>query len=268
MAGATPGSGKTAAVTAERAAFAGSLLDAPGPDQTPDPLFAEWHDQRSGPFTTNGTLAAYITRSSVAKTDPDLFVFSLPVFFRGYYPDYSVDFRARHDVVSWAVLKGPHQQQLGSGRIAVRGSAGYPRDQLRLLRGRQRHDRRGPGSGCRWRAVRPLAGRPPGRYGHRGDPARIWRSHPHPTPGVRANQAWGHHASCTVKIGADNDPTAVLDSQFRVRGVDGLRVVDASAFPRIPGFFIASAVYMIAEKASDLLLAQYGSPHHAASGTP
>ena len=71
---------------------------------------------------------------------------------------------------------------------------------------------------------------------------------------IRDN-AWGHHASCTCKIGADDDPMAVLDSNFRVRGTQGLRVVDASVFPRIPGLFIVSAVYMIAEKASDVILA-------------
>jgi choline dehydrogenase len=70
---------------------------------------------------------------------------------------------------------------------------------------------------------------------------------------VRYN-AWGHHASCTCPIGTDNDPMAVLDSQFRVRGIEGLRVVDASVFPKIPGFFIVSSIYMIGEKAADVIL--------------
>lgn len=48
---------------------------------------------------------------------------------------------------------------------------------------------------------------------------------------------------------------AVLDSSFRVRGVDGLRVVDASVFPKIPGFYIAVSIYMISEKAADVILA-------------
>ena len=68
-------------------------------------------------------------------------------------------------------------------------------------------------------------------------------------------QSWGHHASCTCPIGADEDPNSVLDKDFQVRGARGLRVVDASVFPRIPGMFIVSAVYMIAEKAADVILA-------------
>jgi choline dehydrogenase-like flavoprotein len=71
------------------------------------------------------------------------------------------------------------------------------------------------------------------------------------------NNAWGHHASCTCAIGpaAQN---GVLDSDFRVHGVRGLRVVDASVFPRIPGFFIASAIYMVGEKAADVILSTRG----------
>ena len=46
-------------------------------------------------------------------------------------------------------------------------------------------------------------------------------------------QAYSHHASSSCKIGADSDKLAVLDSKFRVRGVAGLRVVDASSFPKV-----------------------------------
>jgi choline dehydrogenase-like flavoprotein len=49
------------------------------------------------------------------------------------------------------------------------------------------------------------------------------------------NHAWGHHASCTCAIGKETE-NGVLDSAFRVHGVKGLRVVDASIFPRIPVF--------------------------------
>jgi len=49
---------------------------------------------------------------------------------------------------------------------------------------------------------------------------------------------------------------AVLDSSFRVRGTAGLRVVDASVFPKIPGTFTAVSTYMVAEKAADVILQQ------------
>jgi choline dehydrogenase-like flavoprotein len=71
---------------------------------------------------------------------------------------------------------------------------------------------------------------------------------------IRDN-AWGHHASCTCAIGP-REAGGVVDGDFRVHGVTGLRVVDASVFPRIPGFFIVSAIYMIAEKAASVILAE------------
>ena len=52
------------------------------------------------------------------------------------------------------------------------------------------------------------------------------------------------------------DDLAVVDPELRVRGVERLRVVDASVFPYIPGFFIVTPVYMIAEKASEVILAE------------
>ena len=47
---------------------------------------------------------------------------------------------------------------------------------------------------------------------------------------------------------------AVLDSNFQVRGVSGLRVVDASVYPRIPGTFTALSTFLVAEKAADVIL--------------
>ncbi len=47
---------------------------------------------------------------------------------------------------------------------------------------------------------------------------------------------------------------AMFDSEFRVSGVDGLRVVDASIIPRIPGFFIAVPAHIVSEKEADVML--------------
>ncbi|OTA73140.1 putative GMC oxidoreductase [Hypoxylon sp. CO27-5] len=68
------------------------------------------------------------------------------------------------------------------------------------------------------------------------------------------DQAYGHHASSTASIGGDDDPLAVLNSRFQVRGVKSLRVVDMSAFPTTPGTFPLISIFMLSEKASDTIL--------------
>ncbi|KAJ5777180.1 hypothetical protein N7520_000426 [Penicillium odoratum] len=62
------------------------------------------------------------------------------------------------------------------------------------------------------------------------------------------------HAACTCKMGTSEDELAVVDSQARVFGVNGLRVVDASAFPFLPPGHPQSTVYMLAEKISDAII--------------
>ena len=57
-----------------------------------------------------------------------------------------------------------------------------------------------------------------------------------------------------TRWGPKEDPMAVVDSNFLVHGTENLRIVDASVFPRIPGLFIVVPIYMIAEKASDVIL--------------
>lgn len=65
------------------------------------------------------------------------------------------------------------------------------------------------------------------------------------------HNSWGHHANGTAKMGGAQDPDAVVDSNFKVRGTKGLRVVDASIFPDNIGSFIVSAVMQVSEKAAD-----------------
>ena len=71
---------------------------------------------------------------------------------------------------------------------------------------------------------------------------------------VKANVESAYHPSCTCKMGADDDPMAVLDSQCRVRGVESLRVVDSSVFPTITNGNLNAPTIMVAEKAADMIL--------------
>lgn len=62
-----------------------------------------------------------------------------------------------------------------------------------------------------------------------------------------------YHFAGTCRMGPDHDAMAVLDDRLRVRGVEALRVVDASVMPNMPSGNTAAPVMMIAEKASDMI---------------
>ncbi len=69
---------------------------------------------------------------------------------------------------------------------------------------------------------------------------------------LRANIETAYHPSCTCKMGYDDE--AVTDSQFRVHGVNGLRVVDASAMPHIVSANLNAPIQMMAARAADFIL--------------
>ncbi|XP_069112066.1 choline dehydrogenase, mitochondrial-like [Argopecten irradians] len=71
---------------------------------------------------------------------------------------------------------------------------------------------------------------------------------------VRSYGSTDYHPSCTCKMGSENDPMAVVDSQTRVLGVDNLRVVDASIMPNIITGNLNGPTIMLAEKAADIIL--------------
>lgn len=70
---------------------------------------------------------------------------------------------------------------------------------------------------------------------------------------IRATGITVHHPLGTCRMGPASDPSAVVDSELRVHGIERLRVIDASAMPDLVGGNINAAVLMIAERAADLL---------------
>jgi choline dehydrogenase-like flavoprotein len=221
-----------------------------------DPQGREWAAERCGVYTSNGALLAVIRRSLPERRVPDTLCFALLGAFRGYERGYSKALVAHRDRLTWAVLKGHTRNCRGEVRLAgadplvppainfhyfEEGSPGWQEDLESVV------------SGIRF--VRDLMGRLIERGLVAGEVA----------PGVAdmsdaelgqfvRDHAWGHHASSTCRMGRPGDGS-VVDSRFRVHGREGLRVVDASVFPRIPGLFIVSAVYLIGEKAAAEILA-------------
>lgn len=219
-----------------------------------------------GIYTSNGIAVAMVRKSSAAAaTDPpDLLISGAPAFFSGYYPGYD-NFGlsdARH--WAWIVLKAHSRNNAGTVKLRSTDPRDIPIinfnyfDTGTTAGGADELDLQAVYEAMQFsRKIFDVLVPLDGAF------TEVW---PDPLSSVNAsteagmkdfirNEAWGHHASCTCPIGADGDPNAVLDSKFRVRGTTGLRVVDASAFPKIPGFYIAVPIYMISEKAADSILA-------------
>ncbi|MCA9470490.1 MAG: GMC family oxidoreductase N-terminal domain-containing protein [Nitrospirales bacterium] len=231
----------------------GGTFAPPGPDEAPDPILQDWK-KGQGVYTTNGAVLSLIKRSDASRPDPDLFIFGLVGYFRGYYPGYSKDAAMNKNYFTWAVLKAHTQNRGGVVRLRSNdprdtpdinfryfdeGTAGWEEDLDSVVDG--------------IKTARRIMQRADSVVERELIPGPEHDNDERLRQFVKDN-AWGHHASCTCKIGPTDDPMAVVDGNFRVHGTANLRVVDASVFPRIPGFFIVTSVYMISEKATDVIL--------------
>lgn len=86
---------------------------------------------------------------------------------------------------------------------------------------------------------------------------------------IAAKVESAYHPSCSCKMGATDDPVAVVDPELRVIGIDRLRVVDSSVMPSITTGNLNAPTIMIGEKAADhilgkLLLAPSNAPYYVA----
>ena len=223
-----------------------------------DPQFAQWESRREGVYTTNGAVLGVIKKSSAIQPVPDLLCFALLGYFRGYFPGYSALFAKKLNYLTWAVLKGHTVNRRGEVTLRSKNPLDMPNVNFHYFQegtdGERDEDLDAVVDGVKFvrTMTRDLISdglieeeELPGAQVQTDDQLREY---------VR-NNAWGHHASCSCPIGLP-EHGGVLTSDFRVHGTQGLRVVDASVFPRIPGLFILSAVYMIGEKAADVILAQ------------
>ena len=229
-----------------------------------DAPWQRWDSRRESLYDGSGAAIALVRRSQPALPEPDIFCMALPALFQGYRTGFSTAIRDHHDRLTWAVLKGHTGNR--AGRVTLRSAD--PRDpplvnfhyfedgdsDLKAVVDAIRFVRR---------LTAPL--RDSGVIAEECAPGPEIQSDEALADYVR-NTAWGHHASCSCPIGAPAQG-GVLASDLGVHGTRRLRVVDASVFPRIPGFFVASAIYMVAEKAAEMLL-QRGAPARPAQAEP
>jgi choline dehydrogenase-like flavoprotein len=221
-----------------------------------DPQFQQWETKRDGPYITNGAVLTLFKKSAPERPLPDLFCMALLGRFDGYYPGYSRQFAEHLNYLTWAVLKAHTNNCAGEVTLRTADPRDTPDINFCYFQDGtpdQEQDLDSVVDGIRF--VRKMTAHLEsiGLIAEEESPGKQVESSEDLRDYVR-HTAWGHHASCSCPIGP-REQNGVLTSDFRVHGTQGLRVVDASVFPRIPGFFIVSAVYMIGEKAADVILA-------------
>ncbi|UVC19430.1 GMC oxidoreductase [Mesorhizobium onobrychidis] len=251
------------------------------PGDIKDPVFKQWEKDRTGLYATNGGALAMLLASSAGmekvknrdEIKADLFIFGVPAAFRGYYWNWSNELlkptkgalKDQRNLWTWVILKAYTDNNYGNVKLRssdpfdvpdinfrsfVEGPPGHVSDIAALCEAVER--------------TRAINAKIKGMKGE----IQPGASRPDASADLSQwvqDEAWGHHACGTCRIGSDRqwrpdvtalqDRNAVLHSSFKVHGIDRLRVVDASVFPKIPGYFIVTPVFMIGEKAADTILA-------------
>jgi choline dehydrogenase-like flavoprotein len=243
------------------------------PTDKEDPVYKQWQKDKTGLYATNGgALAMLLASRHASEEKPDLFVFGVPAAFRGYYWNWSRELLRRtkgastdsRDLWTWVILKAYTDNN--QGRVTLRTADPFDVPDINFNSFSPESPGREADLDALCEAVRRIRAinenikarkgeiQPGGRLVNESKELRQWVQ----------DEAWGHHACGTCRMGEDEwqsdveqlqDAGAVLDSRLRVHGVRGLRVVDASVFPKIPGYFIVTPVFMVAEKAADMILA-------------
>lgn len=220
-----------------------------------DPQYKDWADYKNSIYDSNGAVLSVIARSGPAAFSPDLFLYSVIGRFEGYFPGYSSLLAQNPNCLTWIILKGHTNNTGGEVTLASKDPRVPPSINFHYF---------DEGTDARKQDLKAVAA---GVALARKLSAGLKQEgmiEKEEMPGDDVtddkllefikNQAWGHHASGTCRIGKREDG-GVLSTNFEVHGIKGLRVVDASVFPRLPGFFLVSAVFMIGEKAADVIAA-------------
>ena len=254
------------------------------PEDASDKGREEWIAKKEGLYATNGGTVAILRRSAAADgTEADLFTFGAPAAFRGYYWNWSKELfkpalgatNSQHNLWTWVILKAYTRNNGGTVRLRSADPFDTPAICFHSF---------DEGATKDWekdveaiaeavtamREINAVAGSPfvrelqPAGFLAAKNAERTAKYLPQwSLSDWIKNEAWGHHACGTCRIGSDEwkekteeltDKDAVLDSHFRVHGVEGLRVVDASVFPKIPGYFILAPIFMVSEKAAETIL--------------
>ncbi|KAJ6500686.1 alcohol oxidase [Mycena sanguinolenta] len=219
-------------------------------DPAQDPCLEDWLEtDHMNIYGFSPVLDVIITKSNEALAAPDIFTYLAPAYFEGIFRGFSQEVVDHPNGFTAIVLKA-HP----SSRGFVRLTGSHPQDILDIEKMHFEAEQ-GPED---MQALADGINRIRSLVENSAIKEFIVQE---AVPGSDANltqyildRVFGHHACCTNPIGPSTDPNAVLDNDFRVHGVDQLRVVDLSSWPNVPGYFVTTPTYMISEKAADVIM--------------
>jgi choline dehydrogenase-like flavoprotein len=214
----------------------------------PKPLM-EWILRRSGPLTSTVAEAFAFVRSRPGLPAADLQYHFAPA----YFVDNGAEEFDGHAFTMGPVLVSPKSR--GEIRLAAADPVAKPRIITNTLA--EPEDLAALVTGVE--LAREIAGAEPLRAarGREIYPGAEIRDDADVEDFVRRSVELLYHPSGTCRMGGDD---AVLDPELRVRGIDGLRVIDASVFPLVPGGNTNAPTIMVAERAADLLKGRVAAP--------
>jgi choline dehydrogenase len=202
---------------------------------------------KSGPATIlPGGLHGYV------KSRPELAVPDLQFLFRGTAPGAHLWFPGIKKAYTEGfgmrpVLLHPESR----GQVTLRSN--NPRDKVRIFQNFFDSPNDLPILRDGVKRIRDIINQPAmdARRGAELAPGTDCQTDDHIDEFIRKTAVTAHHPSCTCQMGASED--CVLDSELKVRGVESLRVIDASAMPDLVSGNINAAVLMIAEKGAAMV---------------
>jgi choline dehydrogenase len=216
-----------------------------------DPCFVEWESRGTGPYSLSGGTFFLTWRSSVSwDNDADLFFLSAAGWGdSGFYPGFSQRTQMPN-MWGTSIVRMQTANPMGTVTLRSKDPRVAPEINFNFFADQSADQ-----------SKRDLQALAEGVelllrvYDDVGLPYTVVA----PNPEVEMKQAlmdeaFSHHATSSCRMGPAGDRDYCVDSKFRVNGVDNLRVVDASIFPRVPGAMPNGPTFAISRKAFETIL--------------